>query len=70
MSTATSETTPAATPEQPKRDFRQEVTDRIITSSKMGLPRGRSRGTRLKHRLAYRSIRQRNGRIAAAMPYT
>jgi antirestriction protein ArdC len=37
MATATTETTPAATPAPPKRDFRQEVTDRIITMLENGV---------------------------------
>jgi antirestriction protein ArdC len=37
MATATTETTPAATPVPPKRDFRQEVTDRIITMLEDGV---------------------------------
>jgi antirestriction protein ArdC len=36
MATATSETMPADTPAPPKRDFRQEVTDRIITMLENG----------------------------------
>jgi len=37
MATATTETRPAAPPAPPKRDFRQEVTDRIITMLEDGV---------------------------------
>lgn len=37
MATATSETTSAPTSAPPKRDFRQEVTDRIITMLENGV---------------------------------
>src|SRR5215831_916843 len=37
MVTATTETTPAATSAPPKRDFRKEVTDRIITMLENGV---------------------------------
>jgi antirestriction protein ArdC len=37
VATTTTETSPAATPVPPKRDFRQEVTDRIITMLENGV---------------------------------